>query len=226
MGILVDILLLLIFICFILIGKKKGFVRTLLLVVSKFISVLLARFVSTEFSVRIYDVCFKKLAVNKIESYLESSSVADFSQNVSDFFSSIPDYYLKIANILGFDELKLRQEINSLDVNKEMAAYLEENIIGPILSIICSAVVFVVVYVLSSIVFSIIIKFVCKFFNLPILKTVDGVFGAFLGSLNGIICVFIVSYLLVIAYGVFANESFRQIVDSSYLINLLTKISF
>ncbi len=226
MGILVDVLLLLIFIYFIIMGKKKGFIRTLLLVVSKLASFLLAKFISSEYSALVYESFFKELTVNRIESYLKDGSLAELLQNVSRFFGSVPEYYLKTSHIQSFDVSVYSDQLTSLDVIREVAMQLEENVIGPFLIVLCSALVFIIVFVLSSILFSIIIKVICKFFKLPVLKTVDGVLGAFLGSLNGFVCVLILSFLLIVCSLFITSEYLQQTIDSSYFINLLTKISF
>lgn len=222
MGTFVDLLLLVIVALFMLIGIKNGFVRTLLSLVSRIASVVLAYLASDKYAEMFYEKFLKERIVSSFDEHVATTSLSDVSQQVSAVLDSIPESVSGILNVLGIDLASFSNVASDSIENSNVSSFLEETIAGPASVFVCRIIIFVIVSLLASLAFSILIKLLCKIVDLPVLKTANKALGGILGLLNGIILSFIASYVCVIISGWINYPDFNEAVNASYLIEFFT----
>lgn len=221
----VDLLLIGIIICYVIVGLKRGFVRSLFSVLVKFVSFIIAFFVSGKFAPVLYDSYFRDGVVRNIESRIDSSVPVGLTDQVSTALSSIPNVLAGAAKMFGVDSDMMEETVRGTDLTADLAVSLEGSVIGPVVTAICRIIIFAIVSAVASLVFGAIVDIISGFAKLPVLRTADSLFGAGLGLINGFLCVLIISYFLVIAASLIDNSEIIDIIDSSVLISLFTKTS-
>lgn len=101
-----------------------------------------------------------------------------------------------------------------------ISSSLEQTVAGPIAIAVCRIVIFVLVSAVASLVLNIVINAICNIVKLPVLRTANKLLGAVLGLVNGLLCVFVVSFICTIALSFIDNAEFTEAVSSSYIIDL------
>lgn len=224
MNFLADILLLAVVILFVIIGKTRGFLRTLLSFLGKIISLVTALFISKTYSEKFYELFLKARVTESLSQKLEADGGGAF--DIAEVMKDIPASLLEFCNMLGFDVDSLMNGINSSQITNDVAVLIEENVLAPILILVCQVVIFSVVSALISIVLTIVINLVCTVDKLPIIKSANGVLGAVLGLINGVIVVYIVSFVLITLSVLIDNSELNNFIASSYIIEMCTSQSF
>lgn len=223
MNFLADILLLAVVILFVIIGKTRGFLRTLLSFLGKIISLVTALFISKTYSEKFYELFLKARVTESLSQKLEADGGAF---DIAEVMKDIPASLLEFCDMLGFDVDSLINGINSSQITNDVAVLIEENVLAPILILVCQVVIFSVVSALISIVLTIVINLVCTVDKLPIIKSANGVLGAVLGLINGVIVVYIVSFVLITLSVLIDNSELNNFIASSYIIEMCTSQSF
>lgn len=222
----IDLLLILLIIFFIISGKRRGFTRTLLSFLSKLVSVAAAFFVSDRYAVPFYDTFLKENVLNALESKIQLTSASDTSGQISAVLDSVPQSLTGLAEMLGINMDVIKSEIADFNFTGGTAAtVVEESLAGPLVASLCRIVLFALTSVVLSMLLGIAVNLICKVVKLPILRTANSLLGALLGFVNGLICIFIISYVCVIAASLFGNDALNDIVYSSHIIELLTDAS-
>ena len=212
----VDLALLALVLFFIITGIRKGFARTLLSFVGRIASLIVAYFVSDMYADVVYEKFIKEALTNAIESNVNSALTEGVPEKLNITWSELPQIFTSIVDKLGL-------EISQLDTSgmtQGVSSTLEETIAGPIAIVICRIIIFAIVSVVASFVISILVNLLCKIVKLPILKTADKLLGAGLGLVNGLICVFILSFVFTVVSGFISPSELSDEVNSSYIIDL------
>ena len=132
--------------------------------------------------------------------------------------SKFPQIVTSIGDNLGFDAL-INQQVDDSGFAEGVSTALEESVAGPIAVVVCRIILFVIVSAVVSFVLNIVVNLLCKVVKLPVLKTADKLFGAGLGLVNGLICVFILSFIFTIASGFISPPELADAINSSYIID-------
>ncbi len=222
MGIIVDLLLLAVVIYFVVIGMKRGFVRTLLSFLSKIASAFVAVFVTDKYDDLIYGKFFKESVISSIDEHLSASVADDVSQQISDVLKSVPGSASRILEALGIDFSSLGDFVSSSMGKGEASDFIEQTLAGPITVFVCRIIIFAIAFALLSFVFGILINVVCRIVELPVLRTANKALGGVLGLLNGLIIILVLSYVCIIVSVFLDNSEFSGIINDSQVIEILT----
>lgn len=218
---LIDLILLAVIACFVFVGAKNGFVRTLLSFVAKIASLVVAYFVSDMYAETVYNSFLKESVLGAIEKQIASTDADNFSQQFETAVQSIPDSLLKIAETFGMDMHALKEQSGDLNLTGELVSALEQSVAGPIVVIVCRILIFVIVSAVASFLLGIVVNIISNIVKLPVLRTANKLLGAVLGLLNGAVCVFILSFICVVVSVFIDNTEFTEAVNSSYMVNYL-----
>ena len=216
----IDILLLAILVILIIRGQRKGFIRMLLETVGYIASSVAAWFVSNKFAAVVYDSYFKAGVVRGIKSRFSEDGSMDA---LNAAFYSIPSNLRGIAEKIGFNAESLTQKFSDSDTTTANA--IEQTVVGPIVTVVLKILLFIVVFVLCSIIFKFLISIISRVTKLPVIKSVDGVMGAVLGLLNGVIVVVSIAAIIFAVTGIIDNDAITEKVSGSYIIQFVEKLS-
>ncbi len=214
----VDWILLALVAFFVITGIRKGFARTLLSFVARVTSLVVAYFISDMYAESVYERLFKDVVSNAIESNIDSSASIGVSEQLHTVLSKFPQIVTSIGDNLGLDAL-INQQVDDSGFAEGVSTALEESVAGPLAVAVCKIILFAIVSAIASFVLAILVNLLCKIVKLPILKTADKLLGAGLGLVNGLICVFILSFIFTIASGFINPPELADAINSSYIID-------
>ncbi len=141
---------------------------------------------------------------------------------VSDMYADVVyEKFLKddVINVIA-NKFKIDMAVTKDVLSAEtVSSSVEELVAGPLAVVVCRIVIFAVVSAVASIVLSILVNLICKIVKLPVLRTANKILGAALGLFNGLLCVFILSFICTIAVGFVDNSEFTEMVNSSYIVD-------
>ncbi len=223
---LIDIIFLVLIAFFIIVGFRKGFMRTLLSFLARIASFVAAFFVSRNFAPEIYNSFLKEKVTSVIDTRISDEiSSADITTGISSVFSEMSDGLRKLCDLIGLTEGMITENVKNSDFTSNVAVTLEETIAAPILTIICQLIIFAVVSTVASFLLNIVVRMICKVVKLPVLRTADGLLGGGLGFINGVLITYVLSCVLIVVASFADNAEVAEIINSSKIIELFTNNS-
>lgn len=223
MGMFIDILIIGIIFISIFIGFKKGFVHSVLSVMTKIVSFIISFIVSSRFAPLLYNSYFRDGVIRNVESRVEPGTPLGIADQVTASLSSIPNVLAGAAKMFGVDYEKMETIVQDSGLTADIAESLESVIVGPVVMGLCKIIIFAVVSAIVTFALGAIVNIISGLAKLPVLRQADGLLGAAVGIINGILVSLIVSYFLVIAASLLDNSEIIDIIDTSNLVALFAK---
>lgn len=200
MGILIDIVALIILAVAVVLGYRKGLIRSVMGLVSLVLSVVLA--------INFYSCPAQYLKKNVIEPHFVSSTSDKISALMNGgtevippekVFEDEPDALVETADRFGLDvsdiqkyyEEAVKNVVDSFDV-EEIAQKISEFIVGSAVDTISNILGFAAVFLASLIVLNLLLLLINLIFKLPVLKLANKVCGALLGAVKALIIIVVV----------------------------------
>lgn len=218
---ILDIFLILVFGTVIIVSIKKGFFKSLFDLCGTLVSVILARVLSELFAQQGYNIFVKKAAEAYLGSALGDIGTKDYALQAEEILNSIPEALEGIMELMNIDKQAILEKMSEVNLGGDN---LLESIMTNIVEPIGTAVMQFVLFVILAIALGFVLKIVVKFLNsiikkLPAIKQFNSALGAVLGAIEGLIVVVIISTLIGIIASFIGNDSFNEIVNSSYIIS-------
>ena len=226
MSLFLDLIMLAIFLLFILIYAKKGFVKSIFSIAGFVASIILAFYFSAPLSNLAYTKIIEPGILTSIENVVSESgtSLENISNNI---WEALPSFVRNNADELNINPENFVNSESLQEGSRTVAQNVSDTIIRPItvqfLKIIFSLIIFVVL----SVVFKFVVKFLNKVFSFSIIGKLNSLLGAVLGVIMGIvfalIFVLLVNFIISVSGGFlfFTNEA----VDSSKIFRFFTEIT-
>lgn len=226
MSLFLDLIMLAIFLLFILIYAKKGFVKSIFSIAGFVASIILAFYFSAPLSNLAYTKIIEPGILTSIEKVVSESgtSLENISNNI---WEALPSFVRNNADELNINPENFVNSESLQEGSRTLAQNVSDTIIRPItvqfLKIIFSLIIFVVL----SVVFKFVVKFLNKVFSFSIIGKLNSLLGAVLGVIMGIvfalIFVLLVNFIISVSGGFlfFTNEA----VDSSKIFRFFTEIT-
>ena len=133
MSIILDVILLVIFVAFILIAAKKGFVLTLL----ELVALVVALVVSYQFSPVVAQASYDKIVEPKIIETVEKKidetvDISATTEQAKVILDSIPEFMVKYAVSVGVDTEEIKVKLSEDKISSEnIATQLTKRIAQP-----------------------------------------------------------------------------------------------
>jgi len=189
MSFFIDLIIIAVFVVSIILGWRRGFVRSITGVVSIAGAVAATYFLYTPVSRFFYD----KIFLNNITGYVQSAFDRDIGatgKSVSDLFSELPEFFTNFLN--RFSTQAAAEEYyrsNPDSTSAELSRFLAE----PIASTVSKVVAVVALFFVSFIIFKLLTALLDKVVKLPLLNGVNRALGLVFGALVGISVVWVLS---------------------------------
>lgn len=218
---LVDAVVVLIFVCAVLDGRRRGFVKMILSLVAAIISIALAGELSEPIAVRINDAYLHDIIVEEIDNNLNIDDITQ--QDVAQIEEAVPSQIMAVAEEAGISIEDILTAATDAEggLSENLIAEAEENLIIPILTM----TVFAAVYILLMMVFAIIIGAINTAFKLPVLNKLNTLLGALLGALKGVTVVLVISIVAVLTASFAPENELGEAVLNSVLLNKIFEIT-
>lgn len=196
MPIILDISVIAIIVIFTIVGIKHGAVREIVSIVSVFVALFLALWLSNLASSYIYNNFAEESVRNSIYQSVEGTKSSD----VVTLIDNLPDKLINAGSTVDVDiSAELKQNIgNNDDIVAKTTDIITEKVAKPLTVAFIRIIVFIVLFI----VFKILLQFLCKALNIvskiPIIGTLNRVLGGGVGFVKGIVIASIICYVVII----------------------------
>ncbi len=225
MAYLIDILVLVLFVVLILIGRRRGFIKTVAGLVAFAVALVLASVLSGPVSTFVYNTAVEPKVMDTINEKVGTGSPA--AEKIDAALTEMPEFVTRIlqnggihngSDVLG----KLTGAEAGVDVGERISQQVVAPIVTPLLKMLCTLLLFIVVYIVATI----LLKALNLLAKLPVLKQLNTALGAFAGAISGVLWVlFAVSLLQVLAYMGTVAVITPDLLESTILVKWLCSIN-
>ena len=194
------IIIILFFILFIFIGYRRGAAVTLLNLVAVIVASALSNFLSHAAAQAIYANFIKASVVNNIQGFIAQNGSKFAAENslkaLPNGIGGFLDFFAKLSGTTT-DRIQGRL-VTSTQESAQLVSTIEKPL-GDICVFVIGLLLSVVFFIILLIVFKVLIRMLLGVFELPVIRTVNRVFGALVGAVEGVVLIFcLVNVLYVI----------------------------
>lgn len=217
---ILDLVILISIALFVYNGVKNGFVKGFIEFIGSIISLLLAAWSGSIISQYVYENFIKESVIEQIADATNNLSV---SEGVSNVFKTMPSLVVRFFDINNITESSVLSAVQS---QNEAIADSVEAIFAPVYIGIINIFAVIVMLILFMIVVAALAKFVDGVFSLPILDSLNKLFGGATGLLMGCIIVFMIISIISFFEPMIEVEtasSFESLVESSIVTNIMVE---
>jgi len=219
-ALILDLIIVAIFVVSIIITAKRGFVKSVSLILGFFLAIFAAMTISGPLSEFIYDKAVEPSIVRTIEKTITSSVDSTKEGLVNGVNDALPGF---IKNSVKFDKSDLNNDIVDNDAPKTIAENISRNSVRPITVSFIKVIASLALFVVLSIAFKFLSRILNKIFSFSIVGKLNRFLGGILGLVNGgiyaIIFILLTSFLISLTGGFLIFNP--TTVASSYLFNLI-----
>ncbi|PWM26833.1 MAG: hypothetical protein DBX36_03750 [Oscillospiraceae bacterium] len=225
MSLAIDIILAVIIILPVILGIKRGFVKTVMGLVSVLIAIcasyILTPYLSPLCRNKIVEPYMRTPVESQIESMLDASGETFDTESLENL-SEIPDVVKNICDTFGIDiqDIKSNEEIDKQSPDQSISDHITELILSRTAYIIA----FISVFIAAAIVLRIITIILCAICKMPILNSINRIAGAVFGFCFGGISAFVIAKLLILLLPTLVSvnpELFGGAAEQSVLLKLI-----
>ncbi len=225
MSLAIDIILTVIIILPVILGIKRGFVKTVMGLVSVLIAIcasyILTPYLSPLCRDKIVEPYMRTPVESQIESMLDASGETFDTESLENL-SEIPDVVKNICDTFGIDiqDIKSNEEIDKQSPDQSISDHITELILSRTAYIIA----FISVFIAAAIVLRIITIILCAICKMPILNSINRIAGAVFGFCFGGISAFVIAKLLILLLPTLVSvnpELFEGAAEQSVLLKLI-----
>ena len=225
MSLAIDIILAIIIILPVILGIKRGFVKTVMGLVSVLIAIcasyILTPYLSPLCRDKIVEPYMRTPVESQIESMLDASGETFDTESLENL-SEIPDVVKNICDTFGIDiqDIKSNEEIDKQSPDQSISDHITELILSRTAYIIA----FISVFIAAAIVLRIITIILCAICKMPILNSINRIAGTVFGFCFGGISAFVIAKLLILLLPTLVSvnpELFGGAAEQSVLLKLI-----
>lgn len=223
MNMILDIGLLCVFLFFILIGVKRGFIRSAVHFLGAVIAAFLASALGGAAAKWVFDTLFREALVSKIGETILSLGGQGAAAAAEETLSSLPDFIQRALEEAGITVGSLQGMLAS---KTGEAAELIADALSPVFVSFLKVLAVIVLFMLFTMLVRVLANLVASVFRLPVLRQLDGLLGGVFGFLLALVAL----WILVSAVQVFipmlvagARADLEEALDHSLLAGLLIK---
>lgn len=176
----------LIVVIFAAIGAFRGIARTVLNIVGVAVNAALSYLIATPLAQGIYDTFLKQSIITQTQQIIAENGVNFVVDSVTN---ALPDWLsgaIGITNsITGQDLAEIAKGYELSDTQTLSMAESIEQAVGQVAVSVLSILLVIVLFFIIMIFIKLLIRLILKATNYPVLKTLDRVLGAVLGTVEG-----------------------------------------
>ncbi|MBO5860018.1 MAG: CvpA family protein [Clostridia bacterium] len=214
-----DGILILIFAACIIEGRRRGFVRTVLSLVSVIISLFVAQSFSAPVAAWANEEFAGEAVSGYVENYIENAFENEGTQlDSSDVLGgSVPEEVTAMLEKYGVSVSEIAD--GASQGIEELSNAIAQRILDAVLFPVLEIIAFLVIYIVCSFVLSLLNGFICSAFNLPVIKQMNKLLGGILGAVKGVGVASVLSVFAVTFSKIAAGNEIADAVSQSALIN-------
>ena len=194
MNIILDLIVVGILVATVIIGFKRGFIKSLMGLVSGILALVIAFLFSPALARVVDDHLIRPVMVSAVEEKIVSSDPTD--GDLLDFLKNAPEDLNQFFSSIGVDLSRLDSYLPEGEEQEGegegVLTTVSESLAAPLSNMISTVIAFVVVYLTALILLKIVTALLDGLFKLPILRIPNKLLGAAIGALTGVITCFVI----------------------------------
>ena len=181
-----DIAVLVTVVLFALVGAKKGFIKACMDFLGAFIAMIAAGILSAPAAQWVYDTFFHEALMEKIASAVTGLEAVEAVQTV---FTEFPAVIQRALAAIGITESSVAAQVqgSALDIAESITTAISPMLIGFV-----RVLAMVVLFILLLVVIRAVASILTGLFELPVLRSVNGLLGAVFGVLLAVVAIWVV----------------------------------
>lgn len=231
MNFLFDILIIGIIVVSVYLGVSRGFIKSVMRLLSFFIASFLAYTFNGElakfYSDNFFSASFTEKVSETITPVVQKTGEAF---NIQKLFADMPDAFKDILQRFGANIGDLESKFSSSSASAKTVEDMSRAIAGPISDMLSKALAFVTIFVGALIILAILTFILDQIFKLPVLKKANKILGFVFGLIIAMVYAFIFSKVavLIIKVGIAVKpELFNEnIIGNSILLKFFSGFMF
>lgn len=188
---ILDIILLAVFVFCVILGVRKGLIRSALQFAGTIAAACLSGWLGNMAAHSIYNNFFRPAIIQKVNEQIANTSGTN--HGIYNVFSSLPEFMVRALEEIGITQQSLQSEI---DAQTGKAAAIVADAFAPILTELLKIMSVIVIFMLLMIIARVAANFVANMFTVPVLREVNAVLGGLFSLLTTLIFVWAVFALL------------------------------
>ncbi|MEG0691619.1 MAG: CvpA family protein [Oscillospiraceae bacterium] len=203
---------------------RKGFIRSIILVIGYVFSIFLAIYLSKIVSVYIFNNFIRTPIINNINQTI-SSSVGNISVSmvVPAILSKLPKVILNplFSSFGGESELIQLIDNQTGGILEKLGTVVADNVIAPILLSLMEVITCLIIFILCTIIVKIIAKMFTGLYAIPIIGSINSILGGVLGIVQTAIIYYLLALVISTIISLTANELpwiNNEIMNSTYIL--------
>ncbi len=230
MGYILDIAVILIFVCLVLHGRKIGFVRSIIGLVGIVAAVILAVTLSQPLANGIYSAFVQKPVITAVETSVNDAIANTGStvigNNLDEVQQALPSFVQDLLdknNISLSDSALTIVDNGTAGVGMQVATTVEQQVVRPVATVVLRYAVGIILLLVLLVVAALLTRLISKLIRITPLKGLDGVLGGILGALKGVLWVLLLTTVVQLIAGFTAADAFisQQTIEQSILFELI-----
>jgi len=229
MAYILDLIVLAIVIITVIVGYRRGFIRTMIQLLGCVVAFALALSLSATVSNYVYDEWMRDGLHEKIETVWNDTVVEGAANTVSDqvetVLDSLPSF---LTATLDSDALVsgIMGSVGTKDTGIAVGDYMTDTVLRPVIVAVLRFVSFLVLYLVLMLVIRLLEKLVTPLIKLPLIRQTDGALGAVIGLLKGLVFALVaVTVMQLIAASASSGPFTQENLDNSILAGWLAEIN-
>lgn len=199
MSVMLDLAVVLILGLSVVLGWKRGFVKTLIKFAGSLISLVAAVVLATPLSVFINDL-FVADWISGIARGALAEQLSAIGNDFSTLFSQMPEGFQSLINRFGITQDDAQRQYEQMAAENKTDGLITEELSDYISAgaaeAVSYAIAFLVLYIAFYFVLKLVTKLIDPIFHLPLLHGANATLGALLGLLIGVVFLWILALLV------------------------------
>ena len=225
MPIILDVSVIAIIVIFTVIGIKHGAVREIVSIVSIFVALFLALWLSNLASSYVYNNFAEESVRNSIYSSVEGAKSSD----VVTLIENLPEKIINAGSTVDVDiSAELKQNIgNNDDIVAKTTDIITEKVAKPLTVAFIRIIIFIILFIILKILLNLLCKALNIVSKIPVIGTLNKVLGGGIGFVKGVVIALIICYVFIICLKFSVNGMLGityQTVENSTLFKFLSDI--
>lgn len=224
---ILDILLIAICVIVLVTSVKRGFVRTILSIVSSIAAVLLAVVITPSIASIFYDNFMLKIITDGIMGTVQSLAGSGDAESLVAMLETMPEVLDGIISRYNISDETVSAMLEAARNGDASIQSICETIASPVASMISNVLAFAVCFIVAVIVLKIAIAVIDGIFKFPVLNTVNKAAGLILGIVLAVVIIFVyspVAVQLVDALGAVSPEMFGEdVIENTIIVKFFSE---
>lgn len=217
-----DGILLVFFLLFLLVGVRRGFIRSAAHFLGAVLSACLAGALGGLAAQWLFDSFFRGALVEKIQESISTLGAGDLAAAAQGFLSSLPDFVLRALESAG---ITVSSITGGLESQTGQAAEVVADALSPVFVGFLKVLAVIVLYLLfMMVVVRALADLLSGVFHLPLLRQVNGLLGGVFGLLLACVSLWVVLAAVQVFLPMLAQDTqtkIQTLLDQSYLAGFL-----